>query len=103
MYLVNFPALAGLDATFLAISRIRTGEALVGPIDGVNFVYHTVAKFTHNLPFLTVEVFYNGVRMNLLDDYTISESGGVGTGYDTVSLAVTPLPGDHLVTNYVVA
>jgi len=102
MYLVNFPSNIELDQTFLATDRIRTGVGLVGVMDGLNLAFSTVERFSHNLPFLTIEVYYNGVRLTLLNDYTISESGGLGTGYDTVILVTAPLPGDHLTTNYVV-
>jgi len=57
-------------------------------------------KFTHILPFFTAEIFFNGVLLKLLDDYTIAESGGLGTGYDTIVLETAPFPGDHLLANY---
>ncbi len=103
MYLVNFLSLQAADQRYIAAHRFRTGRSLDGSIDGLN-VSFTVSpgdKFTHNLPFLTIQVYFNGVRLALLDDYTIIESGGFGTGYDTVVLEVAPKPGDHLLADYV--
>jgi hypothetical protein len=79
---------------------------LVGPKNGVNVQYTTpgLEKFTHNLPFLDISVIFNGSRLALLDDYLITESGGVGTGYDTIVLLVPPpLPNDHLLADYIAA
>jgi hypothetical protein len=88
---------------FIATLRYRTGTGLVGPINGVNLTFSVPGgdKFVHNLPFLSIEVYYNGVRGTLLDDYTIVESGGFMTGFDTVIFAVAPKPGDHLLADYV--
>ena len=104
MYLINFLSLQAADARYVATHRFRTGRNLNGPFDGLNvsFTVPPGDKFTHNLPFLTIEVYYNGVRLALLDDYTVIESGGFGTGYDTVVLEIAPLPGDHLLADYLV-
>lgn len=90
-------------AQFIQTQRYRTGLGLVGPINGVNLTFLVPGgdKFTHNLPFLSIAVYFNGVRLTLLDDYTIAESGGFGTGFDTVIMAVAPKPGDHLLADYV--
>jgi len=47
-------------------------------------------------------VYYNGTRLLWLDDYLLVESGGGGTGYDTVVLAIAPKPGDKVFADYVV-
>jgi len=103
VYLVNYLSLQAADQRYVAAVRFRTGQQLTGPKDGVNVTYTvpTGDKFTHNLPFFSIKVYFNGVRLTLLDDYTIAESGGVGTGYDTVVLEVTPLPWDHLLVDYI--
>ena len=103
MDLVNYLSLQAADQRYVAAVRFRTGQQLTGPKDGVNVTYTVPVgdKFTHNLPFFSIKVFFNGVRLTLLDDYTIAESGGVGTGYDTVVLEVTPLPWDHLLEDYI--
>lgn len=103
MYLVNYLSLQAADQRYVAAARFRTGQQLSGPKDGANvlFTVPTGDKFTHNLPFFSVKVYWNGVRLTLLDDYLVAESGGYGTGYDTVVLEVPPLPWDHLLVDYV--
>lgn len=104
MYLVNYLNLQTALQMFISVGRFRTGQGLVGSKDGSNLVFHTpgLEKFTHNLPYLTISVFVNGVRLMLLDDYTISESGGTGTGYDTVTLSQAPYLDDHVVADYII-
>lgn len=102
MYLINYLTLQTADARYIAMQRVRTGRELSGPIDGLNVSFRVPSadKFVHDLPLLSIDVYYNGVRLALSDDYTVSESGGVGTGYDTVVLGIPPLPGDHLLADY---
>lgn len=103
MYLVNYLSLQAADQRYVAAARFRTGQRLLGNKDGINVTFTVPVgdKFTHNLPFFSIEVYFNGVRLTLLDDYIIAESGGAGTGYDTVVMEVTPLPWDHLLADYV--
>lgn len=63
-------------------------EILTGPINSINTVFTTVVAFLPG----TEAVYFNGVRQvpSVGNDYTISESGGVGTGYDTITFAVAP-------------
>ena len=103
MYLINFLSLQTASQLFIATARFRTGSGLVGTQNGSNVVFTVPGgdKFTHNLPFLTIQVYRNGQRYKLIEDYTISESGGAGTGYDTVTFEVPPLPDDNLLADYV--
>jgi len=103
VYLINFLNLQTAQQLFIAVGRYRTGQGLIGPKDGVNVTFTTPAleKFVHNLPFLSIQLYYNGQRLILLDDYTIAESGGSGTGYDTVVMEFPPKPGDKLMVDYV--
>lgn len=83
----------------------KVGIGLVGSIDGINQTFTTPTKFVHVVGGETIRVFYNGQRLveGVLDDYTVSESGGPGTGYDTVLLAFAPKgsPGlDKLMADY---
>lgn len=100
MYLVNYLPFAH---STVASDRYRIGQQLLGVRDGVNVTYTVPLgdKFTHNLPFFSIHVYYNGVRLTLMDDYTIHESGGFGTGYDTVMLEFAPISRDHLLVDYV--
>lgn len=70
---------------------------LTGPQDGFNTVFHSSFKFIASG--LAKESFYvNGMLMlqGPGNDYTVSESGGVGTGFDTITLAFAPLSNDRL-------
>lgn len=82
-------------------SKYRTGQVLSGPINGVNATFTTGEAFVHDPPRLSISVYYNGQRLLLADDYAISESGGLGTGYDTVSMPVAPRPGDRVWADYI--
>lgn len=103
MYLINYLSLQTAQQQFIAIGRYRTGVGLVGPKDGVNHTFTTpgLEKFTQNLPFLTISVYFNGVRQTWLDDYILVESGGAGTGFDTVIMSVALRSWDHLLADYV--
>lgn len=103
MYLVNWLSLQAADRRYVAASRFRIGQQLSGLKDDSN-VYFTVPagdKFTQNLPFFSIQVYFNGVRLTLLDDYVVLESGGFGAGFDTVVLEVAPRFNDHLLVDYV--
>lgn len=103
MYLVNYLSLQVADQRYVAASRFRIGQQLTGDKNGANvaFTVPTGDKFTQNLPFFTIQVYYNGIRLTLLDDYLVAESGGFGTGFDTVVLEVAPQFNDHLLVDYV--
>lgn len=94
-------AQAGL--IYIAASRFRIGQELVGAVDGINqaFVVPFGEKFVHTPPGLSIQVYYNGQRLLIVDDYTVSESGGVGTGFDTVTTVVTPKTLDKIYADYV--
>lgn len=103
MYLVNFFNLQAAQQLFVAADRFRTGQPLTGSQDGANVTFTVPVgdKFTHNLPFFSIQVYWNGVRQKLLDDYIVIESGGFGTGFDTVVLTIPPIPTDNLLVDYV--
>ena len=104
MYLVNYLSLQAAQQLFIAVGRYRTGQALIGPKTGLNYSFVTPGneKFVHNLPFLTIHVYFNGVRQTFIDDYIVMESGGSGMGYDTVVMNVAPRIWDHLTVDYIV-
>ena len=64
------------------------GETPTGVINGFNTVYTTAVDFVAG----SEAVYFNGVRQTegVGCDYVRSESGGVGTGFDTITLAVAP-------------
>lgn len=76
------------------------GEVPSGPVNGTNRAFATAYKFQPGS-----EAFYFcGVRMvqGAGEDYIISESGGAGTGYDTITVTrpVPPRAGDELLVDY---
>ena len=40
-------------------------------------------KFTHNLPFFSIQVYWNGIRQKLLDDYYDERGWDIETGIPT--------------------
>lgn len=68
---------AGLDA-------LRYDIVPAGLVDGVNATFTTPDKFVQVIPHV-IRVYRNGQRQALHDDYAVSESGGNGTGYDTIT------------------
>lgn len=82
---------------------------LNGPIDGINrtFTVPTPDKFLDGSYFgniFHIYITHNGNALKLGTNFTISESGGSGTGYDTINLiSFTPLPGrSSLEASYVI-
>jgi len=77
---------------------------LVGVVDDINTIFTIPSgKFIQNSIYKII-VYKNGVKQFYLDDYLIAESGGVGTGYDTIIFTVapstTPTPIDVLTADY---
>jgi hypothetical protein len=82
---------------------------LIGAVDDVNTIFEIPngQKFIQNGSTMNIIAYKNGVRQRLGDDYFIAESGGPGTGFDTVILSVvpttTPPPVDVITADYYVA
>jgi len=66
------------------IADLRFDITPIGTIDGSNLVFSTPEKFVQVSP-LVIRVYRNGQRQALIEDYGVSESGGGGTGYDTIT------------------
>lgn len=75
---------------------------LVGAINGSNTVFTTPDVFIHIPSGLQIKVYYNGQRIFEPDDFSASESGGAGTGFDTITLLFAPKSGDRLDADYVI-
>lgn len=92
---------------------IILGIFLIGVKNGANRVFNTPTNFrTPSSLIQTIEVFHNGRRLfldmsnpsPLFSDYSISESGGVGTGFDTINfLTFAPSSRSVIVANYITA
>jgi len=103
-------SLKDLSASSSAVS-VRVGVSLVGPKDGANRVFRTTPDhFKHDLTVSgrTIELWHNGRRLTQTSvlnpgagDYWVEESGGVGTGYDTINLLTfAPINRSSLLANY---
>lgn len=89
--------------TGLLLARQRTDVDLIGDKNGVNTTFTTPNKFIQTST-VRIQVFRNGVRLRLgsTNDYIVSESGGVGTGYDTVVYnGQPPLSFEQLTSDYI--
>jgi hypothetical protein len=65
-------------------------------------VFSTPIPFKHG-GLETEVILYNGQRLRegVVHDYIVSESGGVGSGYDTITLTFTPAPDSNWFVDYV--
>lgn len=104
--IVSLKDLAGSLAPF-----VRVGVQLVGPQNGVNRVFRTTPDhFVHDPAGTghTIELWHNGRRLTQtavqdpgIGDYWVEESGGVGTGFDTLNLLTfAPVVKSSLVASY---
>lgn len=87
-------------------SDFRWDEPLAGIVDGVNatFTIPYSEKAFHSLGGLKIRPYKNGQRkgVGVGCDVTVTESGGPGTGFDTVVFATPPKVGDTLTVDYIV-
>lgn len=79
-------------------------QPLAGVINGSNVAFTTAIDFVH-LGADKESVFHNGVLQDegAGNDYLASESGGPGTGYDTITFALAPRVGDKISIDFVPA
>jgi len=73
------------------IADLRLSIVPIGTIDGINAVFTTPENFVQVDP-LIIRVYRNGQRQTLGGDYDVSESGGPGTGYDTITFLGKAVP-----------
>lgn len=90
----------------VALGDRRDYIALVGDVDGVNSTFSIPggekARFEGSIqPY----VWNNGQRQEIGEDVVLSESGGAGTGFDTITFAAEciPRPGDKPRIDFLVA
>ena len=65
------------------LGRFRNEVILLGVRNGVNDTFTTPDIFIQTTN-LKIKIYWNGRKLSINDDYTVSESGGLGTGYDTI-------------------
>lgn len=80
---------------------LRTNVVPIGVVDGVNTVFTTPTKFRHD-GFSNEMVYLRGLRLfeGLDSDYIAVESGGPGTGFNTLIFSSAPFPGDAMLVDY---
>jgi hypothetical protein len=80
---------------------------LIGVRNGVNLEFTTPEVFLYQAGTgLVLSFWRNGQKLieGLSDDYTVSESGGPGSGYDTVTLTgYPPISVEKLIVSYYAA
>ena len=96
----------------MTFADFRTHVELSGTLGSGNRVFTTPEKFHHDgAKLATIRLYHNRTRLDqtatsdlTTGDYIVSESGGVGTGYDTITLLrFTPNPNSVLRADYWVA
>lgn len=97
----------GLAATGTGTSRAflhKVGVGLLGVKDGSNRTFTTPDIFINENrsgDLLTISIFHDGNRLVEDDEYVLAESGGAGTGFDTVIItAFKPKSKSTLIANY---
>ncbi len=109
-FLIDAGIMKGLEVTAV-VSTLpylwREEVQLIGLRNGSNRTFFTPDKFLNGL-FVTGDRFHIQVKHNGKDlyegmDYTISESSGPGTGYDTINLvSITPNAHSILFARYAI-
>lgn len=89
------------DMQTFILANMRYEIELLGDRDHVNLVFRLPGgeKFVPG----TLRVYFNGRREGLLNDYSVSESGGSGTGFDTVTFlhsSMAPYPDERVLADY---
>ena len=85
------------------LTRIKFNQGLIGPINGLNRFFTTPHKFLYK-PAEGVEPVFkrNGQTVYVgVEIEDVSESGGPGTGYDTIEYRKAPRGKDKLTADYI--
>lgn len=84
--IVNGLSVSNMNFQYVELQDIT----LLGTVDSVNTNFTVPSGvFIQNSTYKII-VYLNGVKQSYLNDYTVSESGGFGTGYDTVIFNIPP-------------
>lgn len=95
----------GVQITYQELAVLEQQDIrLVGLVNGVNTIFTIpIGTWIQSSPYKII-VYKNGVKQVLGDDYSIAESGGPGTGYNTVIFTVPPesipAPPDVMTADY---
>ncbi len=94
---------------FALAAHLREDEQLIGATNGANTTYllPNGDKAINQEPGAKIKVYYNGQRLHeggtivlVTNDFIVVESTP-GSGYDTVIMAISPLPGDLVTADYI--
>lgn len=104
-FLLDAGIIKGLQVESSNMNVIRKEDIqLIGNVDDSNTVFYIPSGTFIQDSTYKIIVYKNGVKQLYLDDYFIAESGGPGSGYNTVILSVpptiTPLPVDVITADY---
>jgi len=97
-----YPVSKVTAATYLFV-KLRWNKLFIGPKNGINKTFTTPEDFVQSGE-KVIRIYLNGQRLfeGVLNDYTVSESGGPGTGFDTITLAVAPLGYEIITADYLI-
>lgn len=97
------PVSQGTSAAYL-FGKFRWNKSLIGVKDGINKTFTTPEQFVQSGE-KVIRVYLNGQRLyeGASNDYTVLESGGPGTGFDTIILAVAPLGYEIVTADYLIS
>lgn len=107
-FLQSVGIMEGLEVTSVPTVlpfAFKQGVKLLGAKDNTNRVFSTPEKFingTFGNNDFRILVKHNGRDLVEGTDYLVAESGGAGTGYDTIVLFFSPKPRSVLVADYVI-
>jgi hypothetical protein len=105
-FLSSHGVTVGLDATGAIPFIFKQGMSLVGVKNGTNRIFTTVDKFVQGTlsgNTFKISIKHNGRVLAETIDYIVSESGGAGTGYDTVVfVSFAPQADSTIVVDYMV-
>lgn len=109
LFLQSIGIINGLEVTATSSTYIfKQGVVLTGAVNGANAVFTTgTDKFLDGIigsNQFNIMVQHNGRILVKGVDYTIAESGGIGTGYDTITIiSFIPDTGSTMIADYMVA
>lgn len=90
-FLKNSGVTIGLQVGAAQSNVLRKDDVqLIGFVNDINTVFTIPSGIWIQNSTYKIIVYLNGVKQVYLDDYYIAESGGPGTGYDTVIFYVPP-------------
>jgi hypothetical protein len=111
LFLQNAGVVKGLEVEGVASIipfLLKQNVPMIGIINGINRIFSIPipdkfinGSFHGNI--FKIQVFHNGRELDETIDYIVSESGGVGTGYDTIILiSFSPRANSKMYCNYVI-